>query len=215
MDLGESVKKERRPERTKAEAEEAVRVLLEYIGENPLRDGLWETPARVIRAWSEYCAGYSIDPAVILKTFENPEKYSEAVVLRDISFVSHCEHHLAPINGFVDVAYVPQERVVGISKIARVVECFARRLQTQETMTAQIANCIQDNLVPAGTAVRTRATHACMTNRGVCKSGSLLTATTFKGVFASDLTLKYQFLNGQHLRLTLHIGQTWKLLPLL
>ena len=196
MDLGDNVKKERRPERTKAEAEEAVRVLLEYIGENPLRDGLWETPARVIRAWSEYCAGYSIDPAVILKTFENPEKYSEAVVLRDISFVSHCEHHLAPINGFVDVAYVPKERVVGISKIARVVECFARRLQTQETMTAQIANCIQDNLVPAGTAVRTRATHACMTNRGVCKSGSLLTATTFKGVFASDLTLKYQFLNG-------------------
>ena len=196
MDLGDSVKKERRPERTKAEAEEAVRVLLEYIGENPLRDGLWETPARVVRAWSEYCAGYSTDPAAILKTFENPEKYSEAVVLRDISFVSHCEHHLAPINGFVDVAYVPQERVVGISKIARVVECFARRLQTQETMTAQIANCIQDNLVPAGTAVRTRATHACMTNRGVCKSGSLLTATTFKGVFASDLTLKYQFLNG-------------------
>ena len=196
MDLGDSVKKERRPERTRAEAEEAVRVLLEYIGENPLRDGLWETPARVIRAWSEYCAGYSTDPAAILKTFENPEKYSEAVVLRDISFVSHCEHHLAPINGFVDVAYVPKERVVGISKIARVVECFARRLQTQETMTAQIANCIQDNLVPAGTAVRTRATHACMTNRGVCKSGSLLTATTFKGVFASDLTLKYQFLNG-------------------
>ena len=196
MDLGDSIKKERRPERTKAEAEEAIRVLLEYIGENPLRDGLWETPARVIRAWSEYCAGYSTDPAAILKTFENPEKYSEAVVLRDISFVSHCEHHLAPINGFVDVAYVPKERVVGISKIARVVECFARRLQTQETMTAQIANCIQDNLVPAGTAVRTRATHACMTNRGVCKSGSLLTATTFKGVFASDLTLKYQFLNG-------------------
>ena len=196
MDLGDSVKKERRPERTKAEAEEAVRVLLEYIGENPLRDGLWETPARVIRAWSEYCAGHSTDPATILKTFENPEKYSEAVVLRDISFVSHCEHHLAPINGFVDVAYVPKERVVGISKIARVVECFARRLQTQETMTAQIANCIQDNLLPAGTAVRTRATHACMTNRGVCKSGSLLTATTFKGVFASDLTLKYQFLNG-------------------
>ena len=196
MDLGDSVKKEQRPERTKAEAEEAVRVLLEYIGENPLRDGLWETPARVVRAWSEYCAGYSTDPAAILKTFENPEKYSEAVVLRDISFVSHCEHHLAPINGFVDVAYVPKERVVGISKIARVVECFARRLQTQETMTAQIANCIQDNLVPAGTAVRTRATHACMTNRGVCKSGSVLTATTFKGVFASDTTLKYQFLNG-------------------
>ena len=196
MDLGNSVKKEQMLQRTKSEAEEAVRVLLEYIGEDPSREGLSETPERVVRAWSEYCAGYSTDPAAILKTFENPEKYSEAVVLRDISFVSHCEHHLAPINGFVDVAYVPKERVVGISKIARVVECFARRLQTQETMTAQIANCIQDNLVPAGTAVRTRATHACMTNRGVCKSGSLLTATTFKGVFASDLTLKYQFLNG-------------------
>ena len=196
MDLGNSVDKDKRVQRTKSEAEEAVKVLLEYIGEDPSREGLSETPERVVRAWSEYCAGYSTDPAAILKTFENPEKYSEAVVLRDISFVSHCEHHLAPINGFVDVAYVPQERVVGISKIARVVECFARRLQTQETMTAQIANCIQDNLMPAGTAVRTRATHACMTNRGVCKSGSLLTATTFKGVFASDLTLKYQFLNG-------------------
>ena len=196
MDLGNHVNKEQRLQRTKSEAEEAVRVLLEYMGEDPSREGLCETPERVVRAWSEYCAGYSTDPAAILKTFENPEKYSEAVVLRDISFVSHCEHHLAPINGFVDVAYVPNERVVGISKIARVVECFARRLQTQETMTAQIANCIQDNLAPAGTAVRTRATHACMTNRGVCKSGSLLTATTFKGVFASDLTLKYQFLNG-------------------
>jgi GTP cyclohydrolase I len=198
MDLGNSVKKEQRLQRTKSEAEEAVRVLLEYLGENPSREGLNETPERVVRAWSEYCAGYSSDPAAILqKTFDNPEKYSEPVVLRDISFVSHCEHHLAPINGFVDVAYVPSEQIVGISKIARVVECFARRLQTQETMTAQIANCIQDNLMPNGTAVRSRATHACMTNRGVCKSGALLTATTFKGVFLSDLALKHQFLNGQ------------------
>ena len=166
MDLGNGVNKEQRLQRTKSEAEEAVRVLLEYLGEDPSRDGLNETPERVVRAWSEYCAGYSSDPATILKkTFENPEKYSEPVVLRDISFVSHCEHHLAPINGFVDVAYVPSERIVGISKIARVVECFSRRLQTQETMTAQIANCIQDNLMPAGTAVRSRATHACMTNR--------------------------------------------------
>ena len=198
MDLGNSVKKEQQPKRTKSEAEAAVRILLEYMGEDPLRDGLLETPSRVVRAWSEYCVGYSSDPAVILqKTFENPENYYEPVVLRDISFVSHCEHHLAPINGFVDVAYVPSERIVGISKIVRVVECFAKRLQTQETMTAQIANCIQDNLMPAGTAVRSRATHACMTNRGVCKSGTSLTATTFKGLFLSDLTLKYQFLNGQ------------------
>ena len=198
MDLGNSVQKEQRLQRTKSEAEEAVRVLLEYLGEDPLRDGLSETPERVVRAWTEYCAGYSSDPATILKkTFENPEKYSEPVVLRDISFVSHCEHHLAPINGFVDVAYVPSGRVVGISKIARVVECFSRRLQTQETMTAQIANCIQDNLMPAGTAVRSRATHACMANRGVCKSGTLMTTTTFTGVFLSDLALKHQFLNGQ------------------
>ena len=198
MDLGNGVNKEQRLQRTKSEAEEAVRVLLEYLGEDPSRDGLSETPERVVRAWSEYCAGYSSDPATILKkTFENPEKYSEPVVLRDISFVSHCEHHLAPINGFVDVAYVPSERIVGISKIARVVECFSRRLQTQETMTAQIANCIQDNLMPAGTAVRSRATHACMANRGVCKSGTLMTATTFTGVFLSDLALKHQFLNGQ------------------
>ena len=198
MDLGNNLNNEQRLQRTKSEAEEAVRVLLEYLGENPSREGLSETPERVVRAWSEYCAGYSSDPAVILQTtFENPEKYLEPVVLRDISFVSHCEHHLAPINGFVDIAYLPSERIVGISKIARVVECFARRLQTQETMTAQIANCIQDNLMPAGTAVRSRATHACMTNRGVCKSGTLLTATTFTGVFLSDLALKHQFLNGQ------------------
>ena len=196
MDLGNNLNNEQRLQRTKSEAEEAVRVLLEYLGENPSREGLSETPERVVRAWSEYCAGYSSDPAVILQTtFENPEKYSEPVVLRDISFVSHCEHHLAPINGFVDIAYLPSERIVGISKIARVVECFARRLQTQETMTAQIANCIQDNLMPAGTAVRSRATHACMTNRGVCKSGTLMTTSTFKGVFLSDLALKHQFLN--------------------
>ena len=194
--LGKQFEKTLKP--TEAQAEAAVRVLLEYIGEDPLREGLQETPARVVRAWSEYCVGYSSDPVTILKkTFENPEKYSEPVVLRDISFVSHCEHHLAPINGFADIAYIPSKRVVGISKIARVVECFARRLQTQETMTAQIANCIQDNLMPVGTAVRTRATHACMTNRGVCKSGTLMTATTFKGTFENDPALKAQFLSGQ------------------
>ena len=198
MDLGNNLNNEQRLQRTKSEAEEAVRVLLEYLGENPSREGLSETPERVVRAWSEYCAGYSSDPAVILQTtFENPEKYLEPVVLRDISFVSHCEHHLAPINGFVDIAYLPSERIVGISKIARVVECFARRLQTQETMTAQIANCIQDNLMPAGTAVRSRATHACMTNRGVCKSGTLMTTSAFKGVFLSDLVLRNQFMNRQ------------------
>ena len=194
--LGTEFEQRLRP--TEAQAEAAVRVLLEYMGEDPLREGLQETPARVVRAWSEYCAGYSSDPVTVLKkTFENPEEYSEPVVLRDISFVSHCEHHLAPINGFADIAYIPSKRVVGISKIARVVECFARRLQTQETMTAQIANCIQDNLMPAGTAVRTRATHACMTNRGVCKSGTVMTATAFKGEFENNSVIKAQFLSGQ------------------
>ena len=194
--LGGQFEQRRKP--TEEQAEAAVRVLLEYLGEDPLREGLQETPARVVRAWSEYCSGYSSDPVTVLKkTFENPEEYSEPVVLRDISFVSHCEHHLAPINGFADIAYIPSKRVVGISKIARVVECFARRLQTQETMTAQIANCIQDNLMPVGTAVRTRATHACMTNRGVCKSGTLMTATAFKGMFENDSALKTQFLSGQ------------------
>ena len=194
--LGKQFEKTLKP--TEAQAEAAVRVLLEYIGEDPLREGLQETPARVVRAWSEYCAGYSSDPVTVLKkTFENPEEYSEPVVLRDISFVSHCEHHLAPINGFADIAYIPSKRVVGISKIARVVECFARRLQTQETMTEQIANCIQDNLMPGGTAVRTRATHACMTNRGVCKSGTLMTATAFKGEFENNSVIKAQFLSGQ------------------
>ena len=194
--LGKQFEKTLKP--TEAQAEAAVRVLLEYIGEDPLREGLQETPARVVRAWSEYCVCYSSDPVTILKkTFENPEEYSEPVVLRDISFVSHCEHHLAPITGFADIAYIPAKRGVGISKIARVVECFARRLQTQETMTAQIANCIQDNLMPAGTAVRTRATHACMTNRGVCKSGTLMTATAFKGEFENNHVIKAQFLSGQ------------------
>lgn len=195
-DVSEQIEQRRKP--TKAQAEEAVKVLLDWIGEDPLREGLRETPSRVVKAWSEYTVGYASDPVTILtKTFENPERYSEAVVLRDISFVSHCEHHMAPITGFADVAYIPSGRVVGISKIARIVECFARRLQTQETMTAQIANCIHDNLMPIGTAVRTRATHACMTNRGVCKAGTLLTATAFRGEFENNITLKSQFLSAQ------------------
>ena len=208
MDLGNRLNKaqqtdasdqsKQRGKPTRAQAEEAVKVLLDWIGEDPLREGLHETPARVVRAWSEYTVGYASDPITILtKTFENPEGYSEAVVLRDISFVSHCEHHMAPITGFADVAYIPSGRVVGISKIARIVECFARRLQTQESMTAQIANCIHDNLMPIGTAVKTRATHACMTNRGVGKAGTLLTATAFRGEFEDNLTLKSQFLNAQ------------------
>ena len=199
MDLGNGVNKEQRLQRTKSEAEEAVRVLLEYLGEDPSRDGLSETPERVVRAWSEYCAGYSSDPATILKkTFENPEKYSEPVVLRDISFVSHCEHHLAPINGFVDVAYVPSERIVGISKIARVVECFSRRLQTQETMTAQIANILDKVLQPKGVAVVIDAGHQCMSTRGIHKTESSTITSRMLGIFRDKPETRAEFMHLIH-----------------
>ena len=184
-----------KPSREKAM--DAVRTLIEWAGDDPTREGLIETPKRVVNAYMQFFEGYEQDPEEILrKTFEEVEGYDEMVIVKDIRLESHCEHHMVPILGKAHIGYIPNNRVVGISKLARIVDVFGKRLQTQETMTAQIANCIQDNLVPAGTAVRTRATHACMTNRGVCKSGSLLAATTFKGVFASDLTLKYQFLNG-------------------
>ena len=196
MDLGNGVNKEQRLQRTKSEAEEAVRLLLEYLGEDPSRDGLKETPERVVRAWSEYCAGYSSDPATILKkTFENPEKYSEPVVLRDISFVSHCEHHLAPINGFVDVAYVPSERIVGISKIARVVECFSRRLQTQETMTGQIANILDKVLQPKGVAVVIDAGHQCMSTRGIHKTESSTITSRMLGIFRDKPETRAEFMH--------------------
>src|SRR5262249_34580905 len=155
------------------EVEQALRTIIRWSGDDPDRDGLAETPARVARAMEEFFAGYGQDPGQILrKTFEEVEGYDEMVVLRGVRFESHCEHHLAPIIGRAWIAYVPRGRVVGISKLARVVEAYARRLQIQEKMTAQIANTINDVLKPEGVGVVVKATHHCMTTRGVHKPGS-------------------------------------------
>ena len=153
------------------EAKEAVKTLIAWAGDNPDREGLIETPKRVINAYKEFFEGYTTEPDKILsKTFEEVAGYDEMVVIRDIRLESHCEHHMVPILGKAHVAYIPDKRVVGISKLARVVDCYAKRLQTQETMTAQIAGCIQRVLLPKGVAVVVDAAHQCMTTRGVHKS---------------------------------------------
>jgi GTP cyclohydrolase IA len=183
----------RRPQRSEAEA--AVRTLIRWAGDDPEREGLLETPARVARAFEEYFAGYAEDPAAILqKSFAEIEGYDEMVVLRDLGFESHCEHHLAPIIGRVCVAYVPRGRVVGISKLARVVEVYARRLQIQEKLTAQIANTIDQVLKPHGVGVVIKALHHCMTARGVHKPDSSLVTSRMLGCFRDDPQLRQQFL---------------------
>ncbi|MCR9073428.1 MAG: GTP cyclohydrolase I FolE [Alphaproteobacteria bacterium] len=177
-----------------AEAEAGVRALLRGIGEDPDRDGLLETPARVVRAFSEYCAGYAIDPIALLKkTFTEVSGYQNLVVLTDIDFVSHCEHHLAPIIGKAHVAYLPSKSVVGISKLARVIDAYARRLQIQERMTAQIAQCIEDGLHPKAVGVVIDAEHGCMTLRGVNKKGPRMRTQDFRGELAKDLNMQKQF----------------------
>jgi GTP cyclohydrolase I len=182
-----------RPER--AEVEAAIRTVIRWAGDDPARDGLIETPARVARAFEEYFAGYAQDPAEILqKTFEEIEGYDEMIVLRGIGFESHCEHHMAPIVGQAWVAYVPNGRVVGISKLARVVEVYARRLQIQEKMTAQIANTINDVLKPQGVGVIVKASHHCMTTRGVHKPGSDLVTSRMLGCFRDNAATRQEFL---------------------
>ena len=182
-----------RPDR--AETEEAVRTLIRWAGDDPARDGLAETPARVVRAFSEYFKGYSQDPEMILKkTFEEIEGYDEMIVLRGIPFASHCEHHLAPIVGRAWIAYVPNGRVVGISKLARVVDAFAKRLQIQEKMTAQIANAIQRVLEPQGVAVVLKAVHHCMTTRGVNKHGTDMVTSRMLGCFRDNPISRQEFL---------------------
>ena len=169
------------------EAEAAVRTLLAWAGDNPDREGLLDTPKRVGRAWREYCAGYQEDPAVHLqRTFEEVAGYDEVVLLRDIPFHSHCEHHLAPIVGTASIAYLPTDRVVGISKLARVLHGYARRLQIQERLTAEIAQCIWDNLKPQGVAVVIKATHGCMTGRGVRTHGVDMVTSKVLGCFRDD-----------------------------
>ncbi len=170
-----------------AKVQEAIRTLLRWAGDDPAREGLIDTPARVGRAWKEYCAGYGEDPAVHLqRTFAEVAGYDEVVLLRDIPFHSHCEHHLAPIVGTASIAYLPTDRVVGISKLARVLHGYARRLQIQERLTAEIAQCIWDNLAPLGVAVVIKAQHGCMTGRGVRSHGVDMVTSKVLGCFRDD-----------------------------
>jgi GTP cyclohydrolase I len=169
------------------EVAEAVRTLIRWAGDDPDREGLLDTPARVARAWKEYARGYGEDPARHLsRTFDEVGGYDEIVLLKDIPFQSHCEHHLAPIIGKASIAYLPAERVVGISKLARVLHGYARRLQVQERLTAQVADCICEHLRPQGVAVVIEATHACMTARGVHTPGVMMTTSRMMGVFRED-----------------------------
>ena len=180
---------------TRAEAEQAVETLIRWAGDNPLREGLLATPKRVVNAYESFFSGYGQDPVELLqRTFEEIDGYDEMVLLRDIRFESHCEHHMLPIIGRAHVAYLPKKRVVGISKLARVVETYARRLQIQEKMTAQIANSINEVLEPQGVAVVIEAEHQCMTTRGVHKPGVAMVTSSMLGRFRSDARSRREFL---------------------
>jgi len=169
------------------EVQEAIRTLLRWSGEDPAREGLRDTPARVARAWREYCQGYGEDPALHLaRQFEEVGGYNELVLLKDIPFQSHCEHHMAPITGKAAIAYMPRDKVVGISKLARVLHAYARRLQIQERLTAEVAQCIWDNLRPHGVAVVIEAQHGCMTGRGVRTPGVGMVTSRLYGCFLDD-----------------------------
>jgi GTP cyclohydrolase IA len=181
---------------SREEAEKAVRTLLQWAGDNPEREGLVDTPARVAKAFEDWFSGYDQDPeAYLTRTFEEVAGYDDMVILKDIRFESHCEHHLAPIIGRAHVGYLPTHRVVGISKLARVVEAFARRLQVQEKMNAQIAHCIQTVLEPRGVAVVIEAAHQCMTTRGVHKTGVTMVTSTMIGDFRTNSDTRREFLN--------------------
>ncbi|MDX2101438.1 MAG: GTP cyclohydrolase I FolE [Alphaproteobacteria bacterium] len=181
---------------SREEAERAVRTLIEWAGDDPDREGLVDTPSRVVRAYEEWFAGYGIDPVDVLqRTFEETDGYDEMVLLRDIRFESFCEHHIAPIIGKVHVAYLPERRVVGISKLARVVEAYAKRMQIQEKMTAQIANALHEVLQPKGVAVVVEAQHQCMTTRGIHKPGVSMVTSRMLGAFRDDAATRREFLS--------------------
>jgi len=189
------VKKKARRRPGRRQAEEAIRTLLLWAGEDPDREGLLDTPARVARAYEDWFSGYREDPVRFLKrTFQEVEGYDEMIVLRDITFESHCEHHMAPITGRAHVGYLPTNKVVGISKLARVVEAFARRFQVQEKMTAQIANTIQDVLKPKGVGVVIEAEHQCMTTRGIHKTGVSMVTSQMLGTIREDARTRAEFL---------------------
>ncbi len=194
-------KPSRRISVTREEAEEAVRTLIRWAGDNPDREGLRDTPKRVAKAYREFFAGYETDPSEILsRTFKEVEGYDEIVVLRDIEFESHCEHHMVPFTGKAHIAYMPTHKVVGISKLARLVDVYAKRLQIQEKMTAQIANDLNNILQPKGVAVVIEAVHQCMTSRGVHKRGSVMQTSHMLGRFRSDARSRQEFfslLRGQ------------------
>jgi len=176
-------------------AEEAIKTLIEWIGENPSREGLKSTPRRVIKAFKEYFQGYKQDPkSYLTKTFTEVEGYDDMVIEKNISIRSHCEHHMAPIIGLAHVAYIPSKKVVGLSKLARVVDAFSRRLQTQERLTMQIAKTIMDVLQPRGVAVTIDASHQCMTNRGIKKENATTITNYFLGAFKDDLSFQNRYL---------------------
>jgi len=181
---------------TREQAEQAVKTLIEWAGDNPDREGLVETPKRVVKAYEQFFEGYDLDPEEILtKTFEEVEGYDEMVIVKDIRLESHCEHHIVPILGKAHIGYIPNNRVVGISKLARIVDVFGKRLQTQETMTSQIANVIQKVLDPKGVAVVIDASHQCMTTRGVHKPESSTVTSAMKGVFKENAVTRNEFLS--------------------
>ena len=176
-------------------AEEAIKTIIEWVGEDPEREGLKSTPRRVIKAYKEYFQGYKQDPAEYLtKTFTEVEGYDDMVIEKNISIRSHCEHHIAPLIGVAHVAYIPSKKVVGLSKLARVVEAFSKRLQTQERLTMQIAKTIMDVLQPRGVAVTIDASHQCMTNRGIKKENTTTITNNFLGVFKDDLSFQNRYL---------------------
>ena len=180
---------------TREAAEEAVRTLLRWAGDDPAREGLRDTPSRVVSAYQEWFAGYGTDPADYLRrTFQEVGGYDEMIVLRDIAFESHCEHHMAPIIGRVHIGYLPTDKVVGISKLARVVEGYARRFQVQEKLTAEIAGCIDEVLQPRGTAVIIEAAHQCMTTRGVHKPGVTMVTSRMLGAFRENSSTRRELL---------------------
>ena len=185
--------KQNRPSRD--EAMEAVKTLISWAGDDPQREGLIETPKRVVKAYEEFFAGYALDPlAALSKTFEDVQGYDDLVFLRDINIETHCEHHMVPILGVAHVAYLPRDRVVGISKLARVIDIFAKRLQTQETMTMQILETIDQALDPLGTAIMIDAKHQCMTTRGISKPNVSTVTTKFSGLFAENTELRERFM---------------------
>tara|TARA_B100000676_G_C17828217_1_gene706390 strand:- start:74 stop:703 length:630 start_codon:yes stop_codon:yes gene_type:complete len=181
---------------SREEAEEAVKTLIKWAGDNPNREGLIGTPSRVVRAYEEFFAGYNEDPVTILgATYEDISNYNNMVILKDIRLESHCEHHIVPIIGVVHIGYLPNKRVVGISKLARLVEVFAKRMQIQEALTAQVADTINDVLKPRGVAVVIEAAHQCMTTRGIRKPGVSMVTSRMLGSFSDDQSTRQEFLN--------------------